>query len=196
MQKSYPIQQLIESRCSQLNISLKEMIREAGYSNISVGLKRLHQLFDADFESSRGLIEQLPKVLAIDKTVLERAITETKTQIQIEVDREYRANFKPNFIIRTGELGRPRQITIAAIVNAGKYIASEFPDNLNSDQYIRYAVDFYEKKKKNISNFFYQPENIIINYSPDKADVISLNGDNIEQLEHSVRKGRLSIQLK
>ena len=51
MQKSYPIQQLIESRCSQLNISLKEMIREAGYSNISVGLKRLHQLFDADIES-------------------------------------------------------------------------------------------------------------------------------------------------
>ena len=47
--KTYPIKILIESRCSELNISLQEMLRETGYLNISVGLKRLDQLFDADF---------------------------------------------------------------------------------------------------------------------------------------------------
>lgn len=193
---NFPVQQLIEFRCSELNISDKELIVRTGYSNISVGLKRLQQLFDADFQSARYLIEQLPTVLNVDTTVLEQAITDTKAQLIREAEQEYRANFKPNFIIRTANRSRPKQIFVAAMLNASQYISSEFPAHLNVNQYIRYAVEFFDKNRRQILSFYNAPEDIVINYSPDSADVVSLHGKTINQLNHSVPNGTLSIQFR
>ena len=40
------IQKIIQSRCNELNITYKELVIKTGYSNVSVGLKRLNQLFN------------------------------------------------------------------------------------------------------------------------------------------------------
>jgi hypothetical protein len=191
-----PIQQLIESHCSKQNISYKELITRTGYSNVSVGLKRLKQLFDADFQSARGLIQKLPKVLNIDISIIEQAIADTLAQLRLDADQHYRMNFKPNFIIRTANRGRPKQVFIAGILNASEYITSEFPEHLSVDQYIGYAVEFFDKNKRQLLGFYYAPEDIVINYSPDSADVFSLTGNKVKHLEHSVLNGRLSIQFR
>lgn len=190
------IQSLIQSRCSELNISYKDLITRTQYSDISVGLKRLQQLFDADFQAASGLIEQLPTVLEIDNTVLEQVIAETKAQLKADAEQEYRANFKPNFIIRTANRGRPKQIFVAAMLNASQYITREFPAHLNLNQYIKYAVEFFDKSKSDIQSFYFAPEDIVINYSPDDAEVVSLRGHKIEHLQHSVPNGTLSIQFR
>jgi hypothetical protein len=190
------IQYLIQSRCYELNISYKELIARTDYSNLSVGLKRLNQLFDADFESSCNLMEQLRKLLEIETTLFKQAMIDTEAQLNLEAELEYRANFKPNFVIRTANRGRPKQICLAAMINASQYITAEFPSHLNLNQYVRYAVEFFDKSKRQILRFYFAPEDIVINYAPDDAEVVSLSGHKIEHLQHSVLNGTLSIQLR
>lgn len=108
----------------------------------------------------------------------------------------YRDNFKPNFIIRTANRGRPKQIFVAAILSSNQYITSQYPEHLEVDRYIEYALNFFKKNRYQILTFYNEPENIVINYSPDKADVISLEGDFIEHLDQSVINGRLSIHFR
>ena len=196
MTKKLPIQQLIEDQCSRLNINHKELIAKTGYRNISVGLRRLQCLYEGDFNLSRGLVEQLPNVLELNKAVLEQAIVETKLQIKRDADLQYRANFKPNFIIRTAKNGRPKQITIAAFINASKYISGKFPDDLEGHDYINYALAHYENFKKQITTFYFATENIVINYSPETAVVFTLTGEAISNLDRSIQPGILSYHLR
>ena len=203
MNPIYPIQTFIESRCTQLNISHQELIIRMGYSNTSVGLKRLQQLFDANLKSAVGVIDKLPEVLEVDVALVEQAINDTKKQLELEAkeryrqaEEEYRANFKPNFVIRTGLNGRPKTIFLAAVTNATRYVSAQFPAELTEQQYIGHAMPFLEENKENIQHFFFPPECIAINYTPDHADIFSLTGEKIAQLTESVRIGRTYLALK
>ena len=196
MNASSPIELLIQSRCSELNMSYRELIARTAYSNISVGLKRLQQLFAADFIAARGLIDKLPAALVMSPDVINQAITDTRAQLKLDADKSYRAAFKPHYIIRTAQRGRPKQLFIAGLLNAMKYVSAEFPDDLSSNDYVTYAVDSFKTNSEHIQDFFYAAEDIVINYSPDTAQIVSLQGEHIEQLVHSVRSGSLTIQLR
>lgn len=196
MNASSPIQLLIQSRCSELNMSYRELIARTAYSNISVGLKRLQQLFAADFIASRCLIDKLPAALVMSPDVINQAITDTNTQLKIEADKSYRAAFKPHYIIRTAQRGRPKQLFIAGLLNAMKYVSADFPDDLSSNDYVTYAVDSFKTNSEHIQDFFYVAEDIVINYSPDSSLIVSLQGEHIAHLAHSIRAGALTIQFR
>ncbi len=193
---AYPIQQFIDSRCAELNISYKELIARTAFSNISVGLKRLQQLFAADFRAADGLIKKLPAALAVTPEVINQVISDTIEKLKLDADDSYRASFKPHFIIRTAKQCRPKQIFIASFLNAMKYVTADFPDDLNKDDYIVYAVNSFKTNSERIQDFFYEAEDIVINYSPDCALVVNLQGEHIEQLAQSVRSGSLSVQFR
>ena len=158
MNASSPIELLIQSRCSELNMSYRELIARTAYSNISVGLKRLQQLFAADFISARGLIDKLPAALVMSPDVINQAITDTKAQLKLEADKSYRAAFKPHYIVRTAQRGRPKQLFIAGLLNSIKYVSAEFPDDLSSNDYVTYAVDSFKTNSEHIQDFFYLKE--------------------------------------
>lgn len=194
--KPLPIQDLIELRCKALSISRHDLIVRTGVSNIAKGHRRMEQLLDGDFVSSRGLIEKLPSALGIDSALLEDAINLSKKQILEEMDAAWRANFKPHAVAITAHNGRPRQITIAAICNAGRHVNIDFPQNLAPSDFKNYALNAIRKRTPDIANFFYSLEGFVVNYTPDLAIKYDLLGVEIEMINKAVKIGELSFTLR
>ncbi|CAM8658160.1 hypothetical protein MCEMSE6_02802 [Oxalobacteraceae bacterium] len=191
-----PIETLIKSRASELGLTLAQVVSRTGMANTSKGLRRLEQLFDGDFVSSRGLVEKLPAALDLINTDIEVAITNSKNELAAEADKAWRDSFKPHAIVLTGERGRPRQITFAAICNAGRFVRITFPDSLPSTDYKTYAFAALGRGKEDIGKFFYAIEGLVINWSPDSATRYDLTGAEISKLEKAAILGRMSFSLK
>lgn len=190
------IEQLIKSRTAELGISYAQLVRLAGYANEAKGVRRLEGLFASDFESTRGLIEKLPEALGLPKEVVEAAIAKTKQYIADYEEAEWRASFKPNLRILTEQNGRPRQIGMAAICNAGTRVCIEFPDELPASQYLEYVLKILPAQLQEVSSFFYAPTGFVINWSPDSASRYELDGTLVEDMARAYRGGSLSFRLK
>ena len=190
------IHDLIQQRCKELSISHHELIVRSGITNIAKGLRRLQQLFDGDFISSRGLIERLPSALDLPQSVVEDAINTSKQQIADEIEAAWRSNFVPHALAITANNGRPRQITMAAICNAGRYVRIDFPETMQSSDFKQYAFDVLVTRAPDIANFFYELQGLVINYSPDKSIKFNLNKQIVEESNRAVKAGQLSFTLR
>ena len=67
-----PINDLISSRCNELDIGPVELVRRCGYKNLAKGLRRLEQLRGGEFKSTRGLIGALPQALGVPAEVVRK----------------------------------------------------------------------------------------------------------------------------
>jgi hypothetical protein len=191
-----PIENLIKSRAGELGLTLAQVISRTGLANTSKGMRRLIQLFDGDFVSSRGLIEKLPEALGLRGIEIEAAVADSKNELAAEADKAWRDSFKPHAIVRTAQGGRPRQITFAAMCGAGRFVLIIFPENLPTADYKAYAFAALERQKEDIGKYFYAIEGLVINWSPDSATRYDLSGDEISHLNKATVMGRLSFSLK
>jgi hypothetical protein len=191
-----PIENLIKSRANELGLTLAQVISRTGMANNSKGWRRLEQLFDGDFVSSRSLIEKLPEALGLRYTEIEAAVINSKNELASEADKAWRESFKPHAIVLTAERGRPRQITFAAICNAGRFVRITFPDSLPITDYKTYAFAALCRQKEEVEKFFYAAEGLVINWSPDSATHYDLAGDEITHLDKATVLGRLIFSLK
>jgi len=196
MQSMNAIQALIQSKCFELNMTYKDLIRASGYKNVPVGLKRLNQLFNADYDAARGLIEKLLPVLNLTLEQIKNLILETKQQQALEAEISYQNSFVPHFIIRTANRGRPKHIFFAGLLNASQYVQDNFSLDMNPQNYIKHALEHLKTHQNSIDNFYYAPVDIVINYAYDKTEVVSLSGQHISYLDKSVPNGTLTIHLK
>ncbi len=190
------IHDLIQQRCKELSISHHELIVRSGITNIAKGLRRLQQLFDGDFISSRGLIERLPSALDLPQPVIEDAINASAKQIADEIEAAWRSNFVPHALAITANNGRPRQITMAAICNAGRYVRIDFPETMQSSDFKQYAFEVLVTRAPDIANFFYELQGLVINYSPDKSIKFNLDKQIIEESNRAIKAGQLSFTIR
>lgn len=190
------INQLIANRTQELGISYGDLVERAGYANKAKGLRRLDELFNSNFESASGLIERLPIALELPRGDICQAIETTKRTIAELAEAEWRAAFKPNARILTEENGRPRQIALAAISNAGKYVCIEFPEGMPAEVYLEHVLQVLPKALEDVSRYFYAPVGFVINWNPDHATKYSLDGDCLEDLPRAFSGGVLSFRLK
>lgn len=188
--------ELIVSRMSALNLSKYELVIRAGYTNTTKGLRRLEMLEYFDFDASRHLIEGLPEALGVTAAEVEQAIVQSVSDLRSEQEAEWRRDFRPYALVRTGDGGRPRQIFVAALVNAGQYIRTDFAPGTPEVDYVGVAVAAYLKNKQSIRNFFSAPESIVVNYSPDRAAVYSLKGELLEELDSALRPAHLRLTFR
>jgi hypothetical protein len=191
-----PIETLIKSRASELGLTLAQVISRTGMANTSKGLRRMEQLFNGDFVSSRVLVDKLPKALNLSNPDIELAITNSKKELAENANKAWRESFKPHAIVLTGESGRPRQITFAAICNAGQFVRITFPDNLPTIDYKSYAFAALDRQKEDIGKYYYAIEGLVINCSPDRAIIYDLSGAEISQLDKAAILGSMSFSLK
>ena len=175
--KKLIIHDLIERRCKELAISHQSLVARTSITNSTKGLRRLQQLFDGDFISSRGLIERLPSALDMPPHAIEDAINASKQQITDEIEAAWRSNFVPHALAITANNGRPRQITMAAICNAGRHVRIDFPETLPASDFKQYAFDELINRASEIAKFFYELQGIVINYSPDVSIQFDLKGN-------------------
>ena len=189
------IHRLIESRCRELDISFKQLIINSGYSNVTVGLKRLEQLFQNDYKSAAGLIKKLPEALNVSPEDVQEAVICSKLEQRAAQDEFERLWFRPNFVVRTENYGLPKQIFIDAKLNDGKHITAYFPADLSVSYYKGYAVAYFLEHSSQVLAFFQEPIDIVINYSFEQAEVISLDGEHIEYLNKHVKAGKISYEI-
>jgi len=187
---------LINSRSAALNISQCELVSMAGYANTAKGIRRLNMIEGFDFESSRYLIAQLPKILQVEMTEVEQAVRASLEALKAERELEWHQNFRPYARVRTGEGGRPRQITMAAICNAMRYVQFYFPEGTSSDDFTQLAVAAYKQNEKDVRRFFYEPEDIVVNFSTDRVACYSLEGDFLEELASAIEPASLFVTLR
>lgn len=189
-----PIQKLINQRCADLNLSIHELVAKSRFTHSAVAYRRYNQLIEGNFDAARGLIDQLPELLELPKVIVEGAIEDTKEAVRLNVEAEYRDTFEPHYLIRTARDGRPRQIFIAAFLQASQYISQPFPHNIKREDFREYALLAFERDKKQISQFFYEPRDLVINYSPDEAVILSPEGAILDKLSHAIPVGEISYQ--
>ncbi len=104
---------LIDDRCRELGLSRHDVVRRAGYTNLSKGHRKLDELLTGDLHHSRGLIDRLPVALDVPAEVVHKAVEATKQQRWEAEDAAWRAGFVPHAIILT-EHEKPTSITMAA----------------------------------------------------------------------------------
>jgi hypothetical protein len=168
----------------------------SGITNSAKGLRRLQQIFDGDFISSRGLIERLPHALDLPPSVIEDAINASKQQIAEEIEAAWRSNFVPHALAITANNGRPRQITMAAICNAGRHVRIDFPETLPASDFKQYAFDELTNRTPDIAKFFYELQGLLINYSPDKSIKFNLDQQVVEESTRAIKAGQLSFTIR
>jgi hypothetical protein len=190
------IHDLIQQRCKDLSISHREVIVRSGITNIAKGLRRLQQVFDGDFISSRGLIDRLPPALDLPKSVIEDAINASKQQITDEMEASWRSNFVPHALAITANNGRPRQITMAAICNAGRYVRIDFPETIPESDFKQYAFEMLITRAPDIAKFFYELQGLVINYSPDKSVKFNLDKQMVDESNRAIKAGQLSFTIR
>jgi hypothetical protein len=83
MPEDLEIAKLIARRCRELGVGKAQLVRSAGYTNISKGLRRLDAVIHGDLTSSRGLIEGLPSALRVKAATVSAALDRTREQLEL-----------------------------------------------------------------------------------------------------------------
>lgn len=191
-----PIAQMINNQMEELGIDHRQLIHRLGYSHDAKAERRMQELLSGNFGSISGVQTRLAAAIGIPESVLIDAIEQSKAQIAMEVDRAWRAAFKPSCIIETEQNGQPRQIFMAAIVNAMQYVVKEFPTELPEEGYLPYVIKNIDDWLIEVRKFFYAPTGFVINWTTDKSSRYLLSGSKVCDFDKAIRGGSLGMSLK
>jgi hypothetical protein len=188
-----PITALIEDRCRELGLSRQDVVRRAGYVNLSKGHRRLDELLAGDLHTTRGLIEKLSAALDVPVEVVTEAVEATKRELWAREDAAWRASFRPHAVILT-EHERPTSITMAAFSGADRELWVEFEPGSSRISYVQQAIR--AARQRSPINFFGRCIGVIVNYSPDNAVRFDLNGNAVEVLAAAYRPDQLTVSIR
>ncbi len=191
-----PIQELIEQRLAELGISRSQLAGRVGYNRIAKGLRKLDALMEGDTRNNRWISDRLPAAQELPEQTIEAALDETTALLRKTADDLWRSTFKPNCLILTEHNGRPRQITIAALVGAGRHVCQQIPDDIPESNYCSYVRERLDGWLVEVRKFFHAPTGYIINYTPDKATQFDLDGNKVADLDKAKRAGMLTASLR
>ena len=189
------IENLIISRSTALGLSLSQIISRTGLQNVDKAQRQMKQLFAGEFNKTKSIIDKLPDALELPKTEIDIAIEISKKEILYESEKNWRLTFKPHAVILTERNGRPKNIAIAAICNASRFVKFNFPTELKDNDFKSYTFSKLNENQKNIDLFFFPIQNIIVNLSPDSAIIYDVNGNELSLLNRAVSLANLSANL-
>jgi hypothetical protein len=204
-----PIDELISSRCNELDIGPVELIRRCGYKNLAKGLRRLEDLRRGEFERTKGLISGLPQALQLPAEVVQKAVEDTTRQLHEAHEAAWRASFKPHAIILT-DRRIPQPIFVAALIGVDELLRIDFPPLASPEMYPDLAIEGIRLKlarwhrdfnrRKGLGSYqlpaFGRPVGFVVNYSPDQATSFDLGGNVVEVLSKAHRLGHATLHLK
>jgi hypothetical protein len=194
------IQILIDARSRELGLSRSELVRRAGYKNITKGVRRLNELYAGDLQRTAHLSAGLAIALELSPDFVRRALNDTKQQLEerssraaAEAEAAWRAAFKPHGIL-LGAQERPSQVFIFA-VTGGAERWLKIPLDLSQPP-VTYAEQALAIVRKTPSvQFFGRTTGFIVNYTPDHAVRFDCEGHPVENLTRAYRPGEVTVSL-
>ena len=195
-----PIATLIETRSRKLGVPPIELVRRAGYKNISKGLRRLDSLREGRLDGNVALIQGLPTALQVSREVVGSAVEETHRQKKEAEEAAWRAEFKPCAIIST-ERDIPHPIFVAGILGMANLLRIDFDLAQKPSTFIEQALVGLNKKvshwnSNGIIPAFGKATGFVINYAPDQATEYDLKGKPIQTLNKARRLGTASLSVR
>jgi hypothetical protein len=203
------IASLIDRRCRELQLRPAELVRRAGYRNISKGLRRLDQLCDGDFHLARELIRGLPHALEVPEPVVRSAIARdiealanAERQAAAEREAAWRAALRPHAIAVTARRV-PSPIFAAAVSNATRSMRTELDATADPatffDQAVRglrrlLAERGWDTPAPGGYPGFGRLTGVVVNDTPDHAIRYDLDGRVLEVLPHADRLGEIQLR--
>ena len=192
-----PITTLILSRSKELGLSRTQLVRRSGYTNTAKGLRRLDELLEGQFQSTRGLIRALPLALEVSANVVEQAVEDTKRLIRDAEEAAWRSAFVPHAVILT-ERRIPQPIHVAAILGVNRLLRVEFDLTAGEDSFLEQAIKGIGQKLDWTRRIpaFGKPTGIVVNYTPDHAVEFDLQGKPVMTYDHAYRPGKASLSIR
>jgi hypothetical protein len=188
-----PITALIEDRCRELGLSRQDVVRRAGYTNLSKGHRRLDELLAGDLHATRGLIGKLSAALDVPVETVHEAVAETERKMWEAEDAAWRAEFVPHAIILT-EHERPTSITLAAFTAADRHLIVNFEPDSSRITYVAQALR--AARQRSPIRFYGNAVGVVVNYGPDTAVRFDLDGTPQEILTAAYRPGQLTFAIR
>ena len=165
-------------------------MRRCGYENVSKGLRRLEQLYSGYFKSSSGLIAMLPAALDVPHDVIKQTVEDTQRHIRETQEAAWRAAFRPHAVVLT-ERERPQPLFVAALIGVDVLLRIDF--DLTADPVtFQQALDGLRDKLarwRGCLPAFGRATGLIVNYSPDRAIRLDLEGNEVELFDRAYRLG-------
>ena len=193
-----PIEALVSDRCKELGLRPVELIQRCGYKNISKGLRRLEQLCNANFRSSRALIHALPSALDLPEDLVTKAVEDTERQIHEAEEAAWRAQFVPHAVVLT-ESERPTQLFVAIFLGIERLLRVDFDLSESPATYLQQAIEGVRQRvgewKPGEIPTFGKPVGVIVNYSPDHAVRFDLEGKAVAVLDRAYRLGEATFSI-
>jgi hypothetical protein len=177
-----PIKALIIQRSKELGLSRTDLIRRAGWRNITKGLRLLDEICVGDFHRTRTLLQALPTALEVSPDEVRQAVEHTQRHIRETEEAAYRSSFVPHAIILT-DRKIPHPIFAAAILGVYQLIGVDFDLTKEPETFVEQAL-------------LGTPTSVVVNYSPDHAVEFDLIGNPVRVLERAHRPGSASFSLK
>ena len=194
-----PIETLVRDRSNELGLGPTDVIRRAGYKNDSKGLRRLSELYQGNFDPSRGLIGKLPAALEVSPEEVGKAVEKSRQEIAEAEDARWRAAFLPHAVILTERM-RPQPLFIAAMIGIAELKRVDFTLGSAPVTYIQQALDGLQQKLKRWGRgylpCFGRPTGFIVNYTPDWAVRFDLDGQAIESFDTAYRLGEATLSIR
>ena len=199
MLPEFAIADLIARRKAELRISSAEIVRRAGYTSISGGMRRLDDLCRGDLsEKTKFLRDGLTGALDIAADQVQEAIEATQHQMAEiertrteEEERRYRERFKPHGIWAT-EFERPTSITMVAFIGVERLLRFDLDLDRGEETFVSQAIAAMPSSV----GFFGKVLGFYINYSPDRCIQYDREGDELATFTKARRPGWADVTLK
>jgi len=196
--QSPPIQALLHEHLKAIGISDAELVRRAGYQNISKGLRRLEEVRAGNFAHAGKLLDALPAIFGVPPEVVTSAVSTAKREVLIREVAEFRRTFAPHAIIQC-DRPRPEPLFVALAIGIDRLIRINFTPGTPALTYVRQALDGVESRlrewRSGIIPAFGRPTGVFVNYAWDKAVAFDLSGTPIRLLDHAVRTGAGQVSI-
>jgi hypothetical protein len=184
-----PIAELIAKRCEELGISRADVVKRCGSLNVQKGLKKLEQFCDGQLDGPERMIEALPEAIKVSEEQVQQAIDASENVVRVSEEARWRASFVPHAIIVRGtNQASPSFVTA---FGSGYFNRIDFDHPNDEVTFLRQAIEVVSAKLEWSRSTklppYRHPTGVVINYTPDRAVRLDLEGNPVEALNRAYR---------
>lgn len=186
--RNMSLNQLINQRMIDLDITCSELVQNMGYSNMGKGCRRIDQLRAGDVGMAKNLRLMLAQGLAVNVEIIDQVIAFTlKEQVAAE-DAAYRKVFQPHAIILTDRIV-PSPVFVYATVGGSNLLIINFQEDSSPQTYAEQAREALPQSVPTLGN----TTGYVVNYTPDHAVQFDKEGKPVAEFDRAHRVGQVSI---
>lgn len=188
------LRNLVFKKAAEKGLDREGILKALPYANKCKAARRLDELVSCDLRN-KYLIDSLKVILNISEDEIITAIDSDIKRIRASVDLKWRSTFKPS-AFAIFEIARPKSLTIAGFVGAGRFVIIDLKD-VNPDDYLSYVLKEFKEEDRAawLKRLFHKPIAFGISYTPDYAEYYSWEGELIGRRNCGKRRDEIPDDL-